>query len=233
MPHPALDQAIEPEDPPRSGLDPIVFGLAALVSIAFVVWGLVGTDSLSTASGHALDWVMTNTGWLFVLVTSGFVVFVVWLAISKYGTIPLGRDDEEPEFKTVSWIAMMFSAGMGIGLMFYGVSEPLSHFATPPPGTEGDPDAKVQTAMATTMFHWTLHPWAIYAVVGLAIAYGVYRKGRVQADLRGVRAAARQARLGRRGPADRHVRHLRDALRLGHLPGPGRAADQQWPGDRR
>ncbi|WP_364518297.1 BCCT family transporter [Nocardioides sp. LML1-1-1.1] len=180
VPHPALDQAIEPEDPPRSGLDPIVFGLAAAVSIAFVVWGLLGTDSLSTASGHALDWVMTNTGWLFVLVTSGFVVFVVWLAVSKYGTIPLGRDDEEPEFKTVSWIAMMFSAGMGIGLMFYGVSEPLSHFATPPPGTEGDPDAKVQTAMATTMFHWTLHPWAIYAVVGLAIAYGVYRKGRVQ-----------------------------------------------------
>ncbi len=180
VPHPALDQAIEPDAPPRQGLDPVVFGLAALVSVAFVAWGLLGTDSLATASGHALDWVMTNTGWLFVLVTSGFVVFVVWLAVSKYGTIPLGRDDEEPEFKTVSWIAMMFSAGMGIGLMFYGVSEPLSHFATPPPGTEDAPDAKVQTAMATTMFHWTLHPWAIYAVVGLAIAYGVYRKGRVQ-----------------------------------------------------
>ncbi len=180
VPHPALDQAMEPEDLPRRGLDPVVFGLAAAVSIAFVVWGLLGTDSLSTASGHALDWVMTNTGWLFVLVTSGFVVFVVWLAVSKYGTIPLGRDDEEPEFKTVSWIAMMFSAGMGIGLMFYGVSEPLSHFATPPPGTEAAPEARTQTAMATTMFHWTLHPWAIYAVVGLAIAYGVYRKGRVQ-----------------------------------------------------
>ncbi len=75
---------------------------------------------------------------------------------------------------------MMFSAGMGIGLMFYGVSEPLSHFVTPPPGTGGDPDTAAQTAMATTLFHWTLHPWAIYAVVGLAIAYGVYRKGRVQ-----------------------------------------------------
>lgn len=180
VPHPALDQAVEVDGPVRRGIDPLVFGVSAAVSVAFVVWGLVGTDSLGTASGKALDWVMTNTGWLFVLTSSGFVVFVVWLAMSKYGTIPLGRDDEEPEFRTTSWIAMMFSAGMGIGLMFYGVSEPLSHFVDPPPGTAGDADAAAQTAMATTMFHWTLHPWAIYAVVGLAIAYGVYRKGRVQ-----------------------------------------------------
>jgi choline/carnitine/betaine transport len=124
---------------------------------------------------------MDNTGWLFVLTGSGFVVFVLWLALGRYGTIPLGRDDEEPEFNGVSWVAMMFSAGMGIGLMFFGVAEPLSHFASPPPGTgaAGNPEA-VQTAMATTLFHWTLHPWAIYAVVGLAIAYGVYRKGRLQ-----------------------------------------------------
>ncbi|MCX6400066.1 MAG: BCCT family transporter [Propionibacteriales bacterium] len=180
VPHPALDQAIEVDEPPRRGLDLVVFGCAAAVSIAFVVWGLTSTTSLGNASDKALNWVLTNTGWLFVLVTSGFVVFVVWLAMSKYGAIPLGRDDEEPEFRTVSWIAMMFSAGMGIGLMFYGVSEPLSHYTTPPPGTEGNADATAQTAMATTMFHWTLHPWAIYAVVGLAIAYGVYRKGRVQ-----------------------------------------------------
>ncbi|WP_408899052.1 BCCT family transporter [Nocardioides sp. R1-1] len=180
VPHPALDQAVEVDQPTQKGLDPVVFGVAAVVSIAFVVWGLASTSSLGTASGKALDWVMTNTGWLFVLTSSGFVVFVIWLAMSKYGTIPLGRDDEDPEFRTSSWIAMMFSAGMGIGLMFYGVSEPLSHFVTPPPGTGEDADAAAQNAMATTMFHWTLHPWAIYAVVGLAIAYGVYRKGRVQ-----------------------------------------------------
>ena len=124
---------------------------------------------------------MDNTGWLFALTASGFVVFVLWLALGKFGSIPLGCDDEEPEFRTISWVAMMFSAGMGIGLMFFGVAEPLTHFATPPPGTgpAGNPEA-VQTAMATTLFHWTLHPWAIYAVVGLAIAYGVYRKGRMQ-----------------------------------------------------
>ena len=178
VPHPALDQAVEAGEPDRPGTDAVVFGTAAVVSIAFVVWGMVSTDSLSTASGNAFDWVMTNTGWLFVLTSSAFVVFVVWLAMSKYGAIPLGRDDEEPEFRTSSWIAMMFSAGMGIGLMFYGVSEPLAHFTKPPPGT-GDAGS-AETAMATTMFHWTLHPWAIYAVVGLVIAYGVFRKGRVQ-----------------------------------------------------
>jgi choline/carnitine/betaine transport len=160
-------------------LDNVVFGVTAAIAIAFVLWGFLSTDTLATASGSGLSWVVHNTGWLFALVASGFVVFVIWLAASRYGTIPLGRDDEEPEFRTVSWIAMMFSAGMGIGLMFFGVSEPLSHFVTPPPGTgpAGNPHA-VQTAMATTLFHWTLHPWAIYAVVGLAVAYGVFRKGR-------------------------------------------------------
>jgi choline/carnitine/betaine transport len=182
VPHPVLDIPVEEEAYSRSrGVDWVVFGVTAVIAVAFLVWGFVSTESLASASGSALTWVMDNTGWLFVLTASGFVVFVLWLALGKYGTIPLGRDDEEPEFNGVSWVAMMFSAGMGIGLMFFGVAEPLSHFATPPPGTgaAGNPEA-VQTAMATTLFHWTLHPWAIYAVVGLSISYGVYRKGRLQ-----------------------------------------------------
>src|SRR6478752_7214431 len=180
-PHPALDAAIEPTEPRERGLDKVVFGVTAVVSLAFLVWGFLSTDSLADASGSGLAWTMRNTGWLFVLTSSAFVVFVIWLALGKFGNIPLGRDDEEPEFRTISWVAMMFSAGMGIGLMFYGVSEPISHFATPPPGTGSAGNAEAtQHAMATTLFHWTLHPWAIYAVVGLAIAYGVYRKGRLQ-----------------------------------------------------
>jgi choline/carnitine/betaine transport len=181
IPHPALDVEPLAHRADKGGLDKVVFGISAVVAVAFLLWGMTGTNSLSTASGEALGWVMADAGWLFVLTSSSFVVFVIWLAASRYGNIPLGRDDEEPEFRTVSWIAMMFSAGMGIGLMFYGVSEPISHLVTPPPGTgaAGNPDA-VQNAMATTLFHWTLHPWALYAVVGLAIAYGVYRKGRLQ-----------------------------------------------------
>ena len=161
-------------------------------------------------------------------------MFVLWLALGRFGNIPLGRDDEEPEFRTVSWVAMMFSAGMGIGLMFYGVSEPITHFATPPPGTgaAGNPEA-AQNAMATTLFHWTLHPWAIYAVVGLAIAYGVYRKGRLQ-----LISAAFEPLLGKHahGPArqgHRHARDLRDPVRLRRLARPRRPADPQRPGDRR
>jgi len=178
IPHPALDLPVEVAASRPGGLDRTVFGVTAGIAIAFLVWGFVSTSSLATASNKALTWVMEDTGWLFVLTASAIVVFVIWLAASRYGDIPLGRDDEEPEFRTVSWVAMMFSAGMGIGLMFYGVGEPISHFTTAPPGT-GEAGS-VQTAMATTLFHWTLHPWGIYAVVGLAIAYGTYRKGRVQ-----------------------------------------------------
>ncbi|WP_373418942.1 BCCT family transporter [Rhodococcus opacus] len=156
--------------------DHVVFSAAAAAVSAIVVWGLVAPDNLDTTTGKALDWLVTDMGWLFVLSASGFVLFSLWLAFSKFGQIPLGKDGEQPEFRTVSWIAMMFSAGMGIGLMFFGVAEPLAHYVTPPPGSNGG----IGTAMATTMFHWSLHPWAMYAVVGLSIAYGSYRKGRKQ-----------------------------------------------------
>ncbi|MEV8314230.1 BCCT family transporter [Streptomyces sp. NPDC059900] len=161
--------------------DRIVFGVTAVLTLAFVVWGGVATDSLESTSTKMLNGLIHNGGWAFMLAASGFVVFALWLAISRYGKITLGEEGEEPEFRTVSWVAMMFSAGMGIGLMFYGVSEPLAHYMKPPPGTDpADSAAKMETAMSTTLFHWTLHPWAIYAVVGLAIAYSTFRRKRRQ-----------------------------------------------------
>ncbi|WP_181782450.1 BCCT family transporter [Pseudonocardia pini] len=162
--------------------DRIVFGVAAALVVAFIVWGILGTESLSSVASAVLGGIMSGGGWFFILTASAFVVFAIYLAASRYGKIPLGRDDETPEFRTSSWVAMMFSAGMGIGLMFYGVAEPLAFFTSPPPGSgaaAGTPQA-LDAAMATTLFHWTLHPWAIYAVVGLAIAYGTFRKGRSQ-----------------------------------------------------
>jgi choline/carnitine/betaine transport len=163
------------------GLDRTVFGITGVLALAFVAWGLFGTKNLSTTSQTALDWVMENTGWLFMVLASLFVVYVLWLALGRFGDIPLGKDGEKPEFRTVSWIAMMFAAGMGIGLMFYGVAEPLFHYISPPPGSvDGQTPAAIQTAMATSIFHWTLHPWAMYAVVGIAMAYGTYRLGRKQ-----------------------------------------------------
>ncbi|MFG2755896.1 BCCT family transporter [Streptomyces wuyuanensis] len=165
----------------RNVTDRVVFGVTSVLTVAFVLWGSVATDDLERVSSGMLAGLIHNGGWAFVLAASGFVIFALWLAMSRYGRIPLGREDEEPEFRTVSWIAMMFSAGMGIGLMFYGVSEPLAHFTDPPPGTDpADAAQAMETAMATTLFHWTLHPWAIYAVVGLAIAYSTFRRRRRQ-----------------------------------------------------
>jgi choline/carnitine/betaine transport len=165
----------------KGGIDKVVFGVAGLLTLAFVIWGFAGKDNLAATSQVVLDWVMQNTGWLFVALSSLFVVYVLWLAVSRFGNIPLGKDSEKPEYSMVSWVSMMFAAGMGIGLMFYGVAEPLYHYISPPPGTvDGQTPAAVQTAMATSIFHWTLHPWAMYAVVGVAMAYGTYRLGRKQ-----------------------------------------------------
>ncbi|WP_375295890.1 BCCT family transporter [Saccharothrix sp.] len=202
----SIDQSLpgEPRADRPGRTDPVVFGVAAAVALAFVAWGVFGTDSLAGVSKTVLDRVIGHLGWAFVLVASGFVVFALWLAVSRYGRVPLGRDDEQPEFRTVSWVAMMFSAGMGIGLMFYGVTEPLSHFVNPPPGTApAQSDEALRTAMSTTLFHWTVHPWAIYAVVGLAIAYGSFRRGRSQ-----LVSAAFAPLLGTRranGPAGRAI----------------------------
>lgn len=119
----------QPERRPQ-GIDRTVLGVAAAVSVLFVGWGIVATDNLASVTGTALDWVARSFGWVFVLASAGFVVLSIWLALSRYGRIKLGRDDDKPEFSTVSWVAMMFSAGMGIGLMFWGAAEPLSHLGT-------------------------------------------------------------------------------------------------------
>ncbi|MET8896163.1 BCCT family transporter [Streptomyces albogriseolus] len=178
-PLPGSEAGLPGRDGPRT--DWVVFGVTAVLTLAFVLWGAIWTDSLEEVSADLLGGLMHNGGWGFILAASGFVVFALWLAASRYGRITLGAEGEEPEFRTVSWIAMMFSAGMGIGLMFWGVSEPLAHFDTPPPGTgPQDSGDRMSTAMATTLFHWTLHPWAIYAVVGLAIAYSTFRRRRRQ-----------------------------------------------------
>ena len=154
----------------------IVIPLAVIVA-AVVGWGLAAPDSFSNFADAAFGWVIDNLGWAFVLGGTIFVAFVIVIAASNFGTIRLGTADERPEFKTTSWIAMMFAAGMGIGLMFYGASEPLAMYLD---GVPGHNEHEVGTAMAQTMFHWTLHPWAVYAILGLAIAYSTFRLGRKQ-----------------------------------------------------
>ncbi|MFJ4792025.1 BCCT family transporter [Kitasatospora purpeofusca] len=175
-------QPTGPPDEPAATLpvDRVVFGIGAVAVLGVVAWGIFAEDNLGRTSSTALGWVLHNFGWLFVVAADIFLVLTVLLAFSRFGRIRLGRDDDEPEFSTLAWVAMMFSAGMGIGLMFYGVGEPLQLFATPQPGSGLEPQsaAAAQQALEFSLFHWTLHPWAIYAVGGLALAYTTFRKGR-------------------------------------------------------
>lgn len=181
----SIESTLEPEGLSQEGLadadtGPLDLGVtipAAAAVAAIVLWGLLGPDSFASFATNSLNWVVANVGWLFILMGTVFVFFIFGIAISRFGHIRLGKDAEKPEFSTPSWIAMMFAAGMGIGLMFYGVTEPLTFYRD---GVPGHQEKEVGTAFASTMFHWTLHPWALYAIVGLAIAYSTYRLGRKQ-----------------------------------------------------
>jgi glycine betaine transporter len=156
-----------------------VFYVSVGLSALFVLWGVFFSENLATVATATLDYVIATFGWVYIIASFCFLAFVLYLACSRYGKIRLGQDTDRPEFSTASWLAMMFSAGMGIGLMFFGVFEPLSHFSNPPFDL-----ARPNTAPAAVLaiqysyFHWGLHAWGIFAVVGLGLAYSVFRKGR-------------------------------------------------------
>ncbi|MEW2391977.1 BCCT family transporter [Streptomyces venezuelae] len=166
--------------PPDGTPDYLVVGVGVAAVLGVVAWAALGKRSFDRASDSALGWVLDNFAWLFVIAADVFLVLCVVLALSRFGRIRLGTDDARPEFTNLAWIAMMFSAGMGIGLMFYGVGEPLTHYLEPPPSSAAAPrsGAAARTALEYSFFHWTLTPWAIYGIVGLALAYAGFRKGR-------------------------------------------------------
>lgn len=170
------DQSVDQADQDQS-IDWVVTGCAAALILAVVLWGVFGGESFAAFASTALSYVVSDWGWLYVLAGTVFVAFILFIAFSKFGHIRLGRDNESPEFNSVSWVAMMFAAGMGIGLMFYGVTEPLTYYRNGVPGAE---DHDVASSFASTLFHWGLHPWSLYAIVALAIAYSTFRLGRKQ-----------------------------------------------------
>jgi choline/glycine/proline betaine transport protein len=162
------------------GLLKPVFVPASVVIFVMIAFSVIYAGTAADAFDKLNKAITNGVGWWYILVTTGFVVFALYCGLSKVGNIRLGRDDEKPEFGVLSWFAMLFSAGMGIGLVFYGVAEPLSHYVTPPEagGVPGSTDPAARQAMELTLFHWGLHAWAIYVVVGLGLAYMTYRKGR-------------------------------------------------------
>lgn len=158
---------------------PRVFWPALLIIIAITITAIAAPTFTDTVLLTIQTWIVETMGWYYVLVVAVFILFSVGIAFSKYGTIRLGQEHDKPEFGMISWFCMLFAAGMGIGLVFYGVGEPLTYATVEPkPGWEGNDTQLAKLAMAQTFVHWGLHPWAIYAVIGLSVAYSVHRRGR-------------------------------------------------------
>ncbi|MFT4125386.1 MAG: BCCT family transporter [Gordonia sp. (in: high G+C Gram-positive bacteria)] len=156
-----------------------VFWTSAGISVIFVAWAIAFTNNLKTVTTNSLNWVTGSFGWLYLVINLAILVFLVFLAFGPRGSRRLGRDEDRPEFSTPSWLAMILSAVMGIGLISYGVAEPISHLATPPHGlAEPNSPQAAARALQYSYFDWGLHAWAIFAVVGLAMAYSTYCKGR-------------------------------------------------------
>ncbi|AKE39679.1 BCCT family transporter [Corynebacterium camporealensis] len=179
--HPGLVPGIGvDEQRNKYGLDKPLFFITAVAIVAFITWGIINPDGVAAASDTAFDWAMTNAGWLLNIAMIMAIITMAYIGFSRLGRIKLGRDDEEPEFGLFSWVAMMFGAGIGVGIFFYGPSEPLSHYVTPPPNTvEAETAEAIHQAAAQSNYHWGISPWAAYSMVGAAIAYSAYRRGRV------------------------------------------------------
>lgn len=179
--HPALVPGVSIEDQRiRYGVDKVILTVVGGLIVAFIVWGIVNPEQVTEVSTAALNWTMANLGWIFTIVAIAMFLFLLGLAASRYGRIPLGLDGEEVEYSTSSWVAMLFAAGIGIGIIFFGPYEPMSHYLSPRPGAYEPASVEaMRGAMAQSALHWGINAWAIYAIVGLAVAYVSYRRGRV------------------------------------------------------
>ncbi|MDF0726691.1 BCCT family transporter [Cytobacillus sp. S13-E01] len=169
-----------------------VFWISLVIALLFVGWGVLFPENLTVAMNAAQSFFMVSFGWFYQLTASFFLIFALFLIVSPYGKIKLGKDDDKPEFSYPSWFAMLFSAGMGIGLLFFGVSEPISHFINPPSAVPGTGEA-ARESLRYTYLHWGFHAWAIYATIALALAYYKFRK-----DLPGLMSATLYPLLGDR-----------------------------------
>ncbi|WP_270181721.1 glycine betaine uptake BCCT transporter [Alkalihalobacillus sp. CinArs1] len=154
-----------------------VFMISAALTLIFIIWGTFAPESLDSSTSSLQTFLQVKFGWFYLLAASAFLIFAIYLIFSKFGRIRLGKDTDRPEYSTITWFAMLFSAGMGIGLVFWGVAEPMFHYYTPPAGASPESDEAARLAFQYSFFHWGLHPWGIYTVVALALAYFKFRRG--------------------------------------------------------
>jgi glycine betaine transporter len=155
----------------------IVFFISAPLVAAFVLWGFFGPDSLAARSSEGLAFTLNNFGWFYMLSTAFFIAFILFLAVSPFGKLRLGKPEERPEFNFFQWLGMLFAAGIGVGFVFWGVAEPVLYFFDPHPDYVGTGESTQASAgLRYGVFHWALHPWAIFSLVALTLAYVQFRK---------------------------------------------------------
>ncbi|SEH78843.1 glycine betaine transporter [Halobacillus karajensis] len=155
-----------------------VFFISAILVTLFVLWGALSPGSLNRAAEHALGWMITNFGWFYMLITAFFVLFVIFLSISPYGKLRLGKPSDRPEYSWTSWIGMLFAAGIGVGFVFWGIAEPVLYYLDTPVGYIPETREAALAGLRYGSYHWSLHPWAIFSIVGLTLAYVQFRKDR-------------------------------------------------------
>lgn len=154
----------------------LVFYISLVIVLVLVVAGIYDPKGLYQVGTIIHKYIIDNFGWGYQLSVFVFLLFSLWLAFSKYGDIKLGKDYEKPQFSYFGWLSMLFAAGMGIGLIFFGVAEPLSHYMNPPAYIQGSSGEAARFAMKYSFFHWGFHPWAIYIIMSLSIAYFCFRR---------------------------------------------------------
>ena len=155
-----------------------VFVVSSLTIIAFVASVLLFREAAAGVFGALYAWLTSTFDWVFMAAGNVFILFCLLLVATPVGRIRLGGPDARPDYSNWSWFAMLFAAGIGIGLMFFGVAEPIDHFLSPPLGVDAADTAAAQgLAVASSIYHWGLNPWAMYAVVALALAFAAYNLG--------------------------------------------------------
>lgn len=154
----------------------LVLYISSSIVLLFVALGIFLPDQTAAVVNKVFGFLTTDFGWLYLLSVAIFLVVAYGIAFSRYGAIKLGKDDDQPEFTNFQWFAMLFGGGMGIGLVFWSIAEPIMHYLSPPIGTGGTPEA-MATAMRIVFFHWGIHAWVVFAICGLALAYFQFRCG--------------------------------------------------------
>ncbi len=154
-----------------------VFYVSAAVLLLLVIIGVIAPQAFEDVTANTESFITNTFGWYYLIIVTAFVAICLYLMISPVGKIKLGKPEDKPEFSRPTWVAMLFSAGVGIGLVFYGTAEPISHYALQSPTGETGTSAAVRDAMQYTFFHWGIHAWAVYGLVGLSLAYFMFRRG--------------------------------------------------------